>query len=341
MVSEERANSILTTLPYVNADKLHRLKTRLTTKQDHTELNSTPTFTGLQEFYKDFILTSWTCHNFLQHLQDSLTSEILRINENLVEDLSESEENNVNYITRNGYFVSMKNIRTLVKFLGFIESLPYKMDFGVTSDNVLKAEIETRRWYRSSIDLNGLLTKSIENKTLIITIPWVCKYLAMLDYVTIRLPYFMEVIKILFKIYHSADVQRTDGCIYNWVLIRLSLGWLFELSHFPSEFYFNFISKGDFFNIKTVEGCELDESNSKRQKRLCLDRSDIVDQTILYTFCPYLEGFRKLLLATNASNGGNCVKHITPLSAVENSNDLTEKKLKVSDFQFLFLNTDI
>lgn len=58
-----------------------------------------------------------------------------------------------------------------------------------------------------------------------------------------------------------------------------------------------------------------------------LDGIKIVDQKILYSCCPYLEEIKKLLIS-NVSNGIT-VKHITPLSTTDTSNEIEENKLKV------------
>lgn len=331
----------MVSLPNIDADKLHRLKNRLVTKQENNDLNSTPTFTGSQEFYKDFILASGS-HIFYEYLRDSLILEITQLTGDTFGGLLDNEENDytVDPATRNSYFTSLKFLRILAKFLGLLDSLPYKMDFKTVSDRVLKAEINTRKWFQPSFDFESIILNSLKDKTLVLTIPWVCTYLSMLDYVTIRLPYFEKILNMLFYIHHSTRSELDDDflLIYNKTLIRLSSGWLFELPHFPSELYFNWISKLSnkdasnslYLNLNNLS-IKKNATNTSNIQGLSLDELDIVDQTILYTFCPYLEGFRKLLLA-NSSNTGNVVKHITPLSTVENSSDVSEKKLRVSYF---------
>ncbi|KAI4454819.1 codanin-1 [Holotrichia oblita] len=315
--------SILASLPNVNADKLHRLKTRLITKQENNELNSTPAFNGHQEFYKDFILTSGS-HIFYEHLKDTI---ILEINQTISTNLNDFfDDFTVNLSMRNSYSQSLRILRILAKFLGFLDSLSYRIDSKLVCDNVLKAEIEVRKWFQPNFALKEIVLNSLKNKSLILNIPWIVTYLSMLDYITLRLPYFDDILEMLFCIYYTANAQFELN--YNRIMIKFSLGWLFELPHFPSESYYNWISKFSFkgasHNLKlNLNDLKID----KNHRTPSLDNLEIIDQTLLYTFCPYLEGFRKLL-STNSSNSSNVVKHITPLSTVENSSDITEKKLK-------------
>ncbi|KRT85951.1 hypothetical protein AMK59_1499, partial [Oryctes borbonicus] len=327
--------SILSSLPNVDAEKLHRLKARLITKQENNALNSTPTFTGHQEFYKDFILASGS-HVFYEHLKNTIILEINQLSaSSTFNDFLENEENdfNVDSTMRNSYFSNLKFLRMLAKFLGFIEALSYKMDSKMVSEGIIKAEIDTRRWYQPNFDLKQIVLRAIKENTLILAIPWMVKYISMLDYVTIRLPYFESVLEILFYIYYAINTQWEPNP--NKVIIKFCLGWLFELPHFPSESYYNWLSNTSSADISKrlnsnwnhVQNGKTDSNLGKNQLTPSLDDVEIVDQTILYTFCPYLEGFRKLL-STNSLNSGNVAKHITPLSTVENSVDVTEKKLK-------------
>ena len=67
-------------LPNVNIEKLNRLKSRLVTKNFSNGINPQPSFTGAQEFYKDFIDVA-SEHVFLKHLSDAFASEIVELND--------------------------------------------------------------------------------------------------------------------------------------------------------------------------------------------------------------------------------------------------------------------
>jgi codanin-1 len=67
-------------LKEVHPEKLSRLHKRLVTPVQCGGPCPLPSFPGQQEFYHDFILHC-SHHFFLQHLADSLASEILALNE--------------------------------------------------------------------------------------------------------------------------------------------------------------------------------------------------------------------------------------------------------------------
>jgi len=67
-------------LKEVHPEKLSRLHERLVTPVQCVGSCPLPSFPGQQEFYHDFILHC-SHHSFLQHLADSLASEILALNE--------------------------------------------------------------------------------------------------------------------------------------------------------------------------------------------------------------------------------------------------------------------
>jgi hypothetical protein len=67
-------------LKEVHPEKLSRLHERLVTPVQCVGSCPLPSFPGQQEFYHDFLLHCGH-HSFLQHLADSLASEILALNE--------------------------------------------------------------------------------------------------------------------------------------------------------------------------------------------------------------------------------------------------------------------
>lgn len=145
----------------------------------------------------------------------------------------------------------------------------------------------------------------------------------MLDYVCLRLPYYVSIHQLLFQIYQSCLTKCTVR--YNEALVKFSLGWLFELPHFPDQEYFSFCNSGAFLEEK------------KYKCRSSLDDLDLVDQSFLYICCPYLEEVRTLLIS-NAQNHAVTVKHITPTTAVESTKEIAKKQLKVS-FTCIFVNS--
>lgn len=177
--------------------------------------------------------------------------------------------------------------------------------------------------------MKNLLESSIKQNNIVLTVPWIAKYLSMLDYVTLRLPYYLSLYKILFHLHKNCDKvlgNRTNVNNYNASLVKFCLGWLFELPQFPESEYFSFcldVPEGDIFYLKSPK------TKCKSVKERKLDDLDIVDQNILYTCCPFLEEIKKLL-SSDALNGLVTVKHITPVTAVQSSDEIAKKKLEVS-----------
>ena len=130
--------------------KYKRLAARLTTPGRSGGPCPSPTFTGAAEFCRDFILAC-KCHKFIQHLKDSLSIEIQRLDalpleigqedtwgsgiskledstgkmdlsRDMGEDLAEQYQDN------------LLTLRILAKFLGLIESLPYSTEEPLTEE---------------------------------------------------------------------------------------------------------------------------------------------------------------------------------------------------------------
>ena len=188
---------------------------------------------------------------------------------------------------------------------------------------MISPELESRKYYRPDIDLETVIETASRKKSLIVTIPWVTKYLSMLDYVTLRLEYLNRVFKLLFQIYINVEQLEQSPINLNEQLIRLCIGWLLELEHFPGELYFKWLSERtyeiDVKNKDTVTEPEVEK---------CLDDFDTVDHNILYICCPYLFEFRKLF-ASGRDNRANISKHVTPLTAFESSSDIASKRIKI------------
>ncbi|XP_050501574.1 codanin-1 isoform X2 [Diabrotica virgifera virgifera] len=128
--------------PSVDPNKLCKLKNRLTTKQSSNGLNSPPHFSGHQEFFKEFIVVAAN-HSFNIHLQDTFVSEIVELNKKKFVGLEESDSD-VDASTRKSYDMNMRQLRVLAKFLGFVESMPYKSDVNSYPENLFTSLVTIR-----------------------------------------------------------------------------------------------------------------------------------------------------------------------------------------------------
>lgn len=66
----------------MDPNKLNRLRDRLVTPYKAGGPRPQPSFPGSQEFYHDFIVSSFHA-SFLQHLQDSLIAQLLELDQTL------------------------------------------------------------------------------------------------------------------------------------------------------------------------------------------------------------------------------------------------------------------
>lgn len=166
----------------------------------------------------------------------------------------------------------------------------------------------------------------MDERHTILTVPWVTEYLAMMDFLTLRLPYYISVFKILFQLYRK-DNRSKKNWPYNILLVKFSLGWLFELPHFPDVEFFTYLNETDKLPINF---------SCSEKKETMLDDLKIVDQNILYTFCPFLDDIRKLLL-TDIVNSNATVKHITPVTTIQSGEEIAKKKIEVSEDKAKFI----
>ncbi|CAG9772743.1 unnamed protein product [Ceutorhynchus assimilis] len=301
----------------IDADKLNRLTSRLVTKQVSNGINAPPVFSGYQEFFKEFIVVSGNCF-FHKHLCDIFVSDIVELNDTKFSGTElEDESNEVDENTRQLYINCIKDLRILAKFLGFIESLPYQFDNVNLPKNVLQSQVKTRQQTIPALNIKCLLELSIEKHTVVFIIPWLTKYLAMLDYVTLRLPYYTTVNCILFQLYQNYNSKEQSQS--NAALVKFCLGWLFELPHFPDIEYYNFCIKNPKID-RHLNG-------NKKLKSYFLDDKAIANQSVLSLCCPFLGEIKKILLM-NGPGSKVAVKYITPVTAVESHTEMGRKKLE-------------
>lgn len=82
-------------------------------------------------------------------------------------------------------------------------------------------------------DVLGCIKDAMQTHKLVLTLPWVVKYLSMMDPVSAHLPYYSTVFEHLFGVYQDMHLSGRAS-----LLIRLLLGWLFESSHFLEGLFY-------------------------------------------------------------------------------------------------------
>lgn len=314
--------------------KYKLLAARLVTPSKYGGPCPSPTFAGAQEFFRDFVL-SCRSPQFLSHLKDTLVTEILAINScqfDVDYDVSECEANMSNMSQNSGNSVrtrynsgnisrdsildlsesekcqaqfdtSLVTLRVLAKFLGFVESLPYRCD-GLT-ETLVESAASVRRQYVPPIDLLPLVQEATLGGRLVLTLPWVVEMLSQLDPVAWNLPYYRTLFCHLVTIYQRLSTSCSPSVAF---FLSLVVGWLFEMPQFPRDVMILVQLEAKGKDMETVE-------------EMGLDWSEVVSQQLLYRCCPWVGEVKVLLSQWEAGKKSSQVdkvdnyRKITPVAA--------------------------
>nr|XP_046268171.1 codanin-1 [Scatophagus argus] len=307
-------------LGMLGADSLGRLK-RLEERliQPHGVVGPCPppSFPGHQEFFRDFLQTA-SCCQLNQHLQDSLCQQLLQLNEvsilsppaSIGEGEQEEEEEgdgDMEQQDEKQRFTSVLLLaRLLAKFLGFISFLPYQTSER-PSREIQEAAIALRSKSVPVLDVCALLTNSMKRRRTILTVPWLVEFLSMLDFIGPLLLCYRSALGTLLLLYRRMLLGRCgEMCYLNKLLMVSVLGWLFQIPVIPEDI---------FFTSEFTEVAKLEDSSTAAAGLDCIP---LVDQQLLYTCCPFLGEFRKLLAAFvsgSTAKSGGIIRKITPTSA--------------------------
>ncbi|XP_053365443.1 codanin-1 isoform X1 [Clarias gariepinus] len=326
-------------LGMVGADSLGRLKRlqeRLIQPQALSGPCPPPSFPGHQEFFRDFLQTA-SCCQLNQHLKDGLCQQLLQLNEVSIlgpdapsttgeeegdGDMEQQDE-------KQRFFSVLLVARLLAKFLGFISFMPYQTS-EAPSREIQVAAIALRSKSAPALDVSEVLRSCVRRKRTVLTVPWLVEFLSMLDYTGPFLPCYRTALILLLQIYRRMRLGKVGEQYYlNQMMLVAVLGWLFQIPVFPDDLFFS------------IDVQELDLENDTSTHGL--DNLPLVDQQLLYTCCPYLGEFRKLLAAFvsgSASKAGGLIRKITPTSAEPRGPSITrsQQKLQLDLEQAFFHN---
>nr|XP_031827227.1 codanin-1 isoform X1 [Nomia melanderi]XP_031827228.1 codanin-1 isoform X1 [Nomia melanderi]XP_031827229.1 codanin-1 isoform X1 [Nomia melanderi]XP_031827230.1 codanin-1 isoform X1 [Nomia melanderi] len=329
-LEEEDAESIsfLKALKHVNPQKLNQLQKRLVTPQPSKNQVMEPSFPGVQEFFKDFILFAFN-PIFYVHLENCLIHEIMELNDTQFSGSEiEDSETMVDEQTQQNFSTCLFSLRLLAKILGLIMSIPYKSESSNFQD-LIATQVEIRSKMLPTIHLHLCLQNAIASGRLSLTVPWVAKYLAMMDTVTLRLPYYKHVLELLYYIYkavNNQDSKAPDTTIprQTAILLKSTLSWLFDLPKFPKDFYPSWQKACKVKELKNLEQLDkhyvqkyvlLGESIDPVASSKCnLDKLNIINDNTIRICCPTIG---QVPIPNTKMNSNNCNsnKHITPVSS--------------------------
>ncbi|XP_011869063.1 PREDICTED: codanin-1 [Vollenhovia emeryi] len=329
-VVDDESLNFLKALKHVNPEKLTQLSKRFVTPLPSQSQSVGPSFPGMQEFFKDFILHAFN-PMFYTHLENYFVHEIMELNDTqFASSEIEDSETMVDDQTQRNFITCLASLRLLAKVLGLLVSLPYRSESNTTKE-IIMTQVEIRSKVLPSLNLQACLQNAVVESKLSLTIPWVVKYLAMMDVASLRLPYYKQILELLYYIYHA--VNQTDlsapDCLISQqsaVLLKSSLCWLFELPNFPKDFY---IAWQKTCKIKELKGLKslkyMDKSSEKRRNshsadcaipvKSSLDKLDIITDRTMRMCCPRTEWSLSVVHGNGTSLNINSNKHITPVTS--------------------------
>ena len=332
------ANELQLDLPNIDLSKLSKLRQRLVAP---SQFSTQYLFPGNQAFFRDFIICCDQHMIFMEQLKISLVHELMQMNDSSMETLSitsGNEDENKEKSFREEFTVrpeTMTTMRVLAKFIGFVISRPYTFDGYRNSlvdqkqsqirNSVSGLEIKCRPSLTNStfsckfpfsvffpqlhpdFDVKQVVLRAIDGRKLLVTIPWLVEYLAMLDFITIRLDYYRELFQLLFTIYMKVNVVSASESLSTTptskFIIRTCLGWLFEHPEIPEEYSNNRDSK-----LALKEICDDSETKEKSQEL------NPHLEGVINAACPFLADFRVSMMpqkTTKALSRTGRYRHIT------------------------------
>ncbi|XP_043668252.1 codanin-1 [Vespula pensylvanica] len=323
--------SILKTLKHVNPQKLTQLRKRLVTPLSSQNNVYGPSFPGTQEFFRDFILHAFN-PIFYTHLENCLVHEITELNKTqFIGSEIEDSETIVDEQTQRTFITCVLSLRLLAKMLGLLVSLPYRLESGASKE-IITSQIEIRSSVVPSLNLQICLQNAIKEGKMSLSIPWIVKYLAMMDIVSLRLPYYKPVLELLYYIYRSVstyDFTSSDSLMSQQtaLLLKSTLNWFFELPNFPKDFCLTWQEiyqtkelktrrQFDKMLAQTYDVLSVEPVVSVTPTKYCLDKLDIIDDAVLCKCCPITDLKLHTMPTKNIKHntrGPN--KHITPVSS--------------------------
>lgn len=337
MVDDESLN-FLKALKHVNPEKLTQLSKRFVTPLPSQSQNAGPSFPGMQEFFKDFILHAFN-PIFYTHLENCFVHEIMELNDTQFANSEiEDSETMVDEQTQQDFTTCLSSLRLLAKVLGLLVSLPYRSESGTTKE-IMMTQIEIRSKVLPSLNLQTCLQNAIIEGKLSLTIPWIVKYLAMMDTVSLRLPYYKQVLEVLYYVYHiinNADHSAADSLISQQaaVLLKSTLCWLFELPYFPKDFCLVWqktcLSK-ELKSLKQMEKLSIQKKNSHPTDsviptKCSLDKLDIITDRTMRMCCPRIDSTFSMFNGNGTHLNINSNKHITPVTSQRKLGGTTRAK---------------
>ncbi|GAB1604544.1 Hypothetical predicted protein [Argonauta hians] len=312
---DEDSISFLSQLRKSNPEKFKLLQERFIIPLSTNGPSPAPSFFNSQEFFHEFILLA-NSHIFNQHLCDILKSKISELDKSqfiTIENVS--EDGDVPKTVKKEFRSSILTLRLLAKFLGFITFLPYQ-SANQLPDELHSTYVNIRNENVPSCDIISHINEAYARGRLCLTIPWVVEFLSWVDKMSPLLDYYQEVIQLLLFIHRKTWSHiKPKLCLETHLFIIIQIEWLLGIPNMPEGVFFTY--------------CEKSETNEIPDK--CLDVMNVVDQSLLYTCCPYLGSIKTLLtdFAMGSSSKASTLRKITPIAADDSVGFSSRRQLQI------------
>ncbi|CAD7002781.1 unnamed protein product [Ceratitis capitata] len=234
----------------IDAEKFSKLAQRLVAPSNFSVDYEFP---RNQAFFRDFI-TEARSIPFIEQLKMALYSHLITLNNSTFEQTNLYMGDNrdadelvaVNEKGENSEFIvrpeTLASMIILAKFLGFVTAYPYSQYLrnAPIAGSIEKKQLLLRSLFQPHFSISQHLLEAIRNNKMLITLPWLVQYLAMLDNITLQLPDVTETTQLLFTLYtqigyNSSSMVLTPTTIF---ILRCCLGWLLDKKPIIAEKYF-------------------------------------------------------------------------------------------------------
>ncbi|KAG1665272.1 Codanin-1 [Nymphon striatum] len=326
----------LTNLMKSHPEKMKKLQERFIKPNHVGGPCPPPSFPGCQEFFKDFILILESPY-FIQHLSNHLVSRIHELNQvefdipDYDQGTSNGLEMSVAYEVQEQYYTCLHDLKLLGKLLGFIIFLPYRTKEKL-SECILSNELTIRSTAAQPIDILNVLNEAIVKQRKILVIPWIVEFLSMIDAVSSSTDYYQNIFALIVFIYRKYVLKCIET--HADLLLLTSIGWLFQTPNFPESLIFenNQELVGKLKIVQHFQGLQIESRT--------LDNSNVVNQVIWYSCCPFLCELRILVSEFSAgiSSQSEKVRKITPITNLNNGNAAKQEVQLQADLQYYFFS---
>ncbi|XP_048244553.1 codanin-1-like isoform X2 [Haliotis rufescens] len=331
---EDETVTLLTQLKKTNPEKFKKLQERFIKPFSLGGPCPTPSFTGYQEFFRDFITAAGNAI-FNQHLTNTLVAKVTELNntefgtssgDRTISTSSETEEEE----DQHELFAScLMTLRLLGKFLGFVTFLPYQTTEPLP-DSMRASYTAHRNTIPSPLDFVATVHGAISSRRLVLTIPWLVEFASQMDSIAPTVQVYQRFLSGLRHVLRiSWERASTNQCFYGNLMVVVLISWLFDTPMMPDGLFFKEVSE--------------EENRGDRgdtTQLLPLDDLDLVSQDLLYTCCPYVAEMRNLMMEfAVGTNTRGTIRKITPTAAnTGQSATFTQKQLQTQLEENFFHN---